>query len=421
MLEVKLVDIGEGMHEGEILHYFVKVGDRVTADQALVEVQTDKMTAELPSPGTGIVKEILVETGNTVTVGTTLLIIEEEGGTSALTQTEEKSESTVEKQEPVIAEVTKQESKEFKPAAAGQMKVVLAAPYTRKIARDHGVNIEEIVGTGPAGRVTDEDVYRYIEQLKNPVSTQDEVKKEVSEQPAAVYEVAKRDPEVIPFKGRRKQIAKKMSQSLFTIPHVTHFEEIDMTDLIEFRSELKEMGHNISVAAFFIKALQLALKDFPIFNAKLDEENEVIKLEKVYNIGIAADTEEGLIVPVIHNVETKSIKQIHKEMKELNKKAQENKLSMKELTGSTFTISNVGPLGSIGATPIINYPEVALMAFHKTKEMPVVRNKEIVIRSMMNVSMSFDHRVADGGTAVAFTNRFKELIENPKMLLLELV
>lgn len=418
MLEVKLVDIGEGMHEGEILHYFVKVGDRVTADQALVEVQTDKMTAELPSPGAGIVKEILVETGTTVTVGTTLLLIEQEGGSANVSKIEEKTDTKHAEKE--VAAAVSKETSTFKPAA-GKINVVLAAPYTRKIARDHGVNIEEIVGTGPAGRVTDEDVYRYIEQLNNPVQTIEVTSSEVSEQPTVTKEVINRDPEIIPFKGRRKQIAKKMSQSLFTIPHVTHFEEIDMTDLIEFRSELKELGHSISVAAFFIKALQLALKDFPIFNAKLDEENEVIKLEKVYNIGLAADTEEGLIVPVIHNVETKSIKQIHNEMKELNKKAQENKLSMKELTGSTFTISNVGPLGSIGATPIINYPEVALMAFHKTKEMPVVRNKEIVIRSMMNVSMSFDHRVADGGTAVAFTNRFKELIENPKMLLLELV
>jgi len=418
VLEVKLVDIGEGMHEGEILHYFVKVGDRVTADQALVEVQTDKMTAELPSPGAGIVKEILVETGTTVTVGTTLLLIEQEGGSANVSKIEEKVD-TKETEKEVAVAVSK-DSSTFIPAA-GKINVVLAAPYTRKIARDHGVNIEEIEGTGPAGRVTDEDVYRYIEQLKNPVQTAEVATSEVLEVPTVTKEVINRDPEVIPFKGRRKQIAKKMSQSLFTIPHVTHFEEIDMTDLIEFRSELKELGHSISVAAFFIKALQLALKDFPIFNAKLDEENEVIKLEKVYNIGLAADTEEGLIVPVIHNVETKSIKQIHNEMKELNKKAQENKLSMKELTGSTFTISNVGPLGSIGATPIINYPEVALMAFHKTKEMPVVRNKEIVIRSMMNVSMSFDHRVADGGTAVAFTNRFKELIENPKMLLLELV
>lgn len=418
MLEVKLVDIGEGMHEGEILHYFVKVGDRVTADQALVEVQTDKMTAELPSPGAGIVKEILVETGTTVTVGTTLLLIEQEGGSANVSKIEEKTDTKHAEKE--VAAAVSKETSTFKPAA-GKINVVLAAPYTRKIARDHGVNIEEIVGTGPAGRVTDEDVYRYIEQLNNPVQTVEVTSSEVCEQPTVTKEVINRDPEFIPFKGRRKQIAKKMSQSLFTIPHVTHFEEIDMTDLIEFRSELKELGHSISVAAFFIKALQLALKDFPIFNAKLDEENEVIKLEKVYNIGLAADTEEGLIVPVIHNVETKSIKQIHNEMKELNKKAQENKLSMKELTGSTFTISNVGPLGSIGATPIINYPEVALMAFHKTKEMPVVRNKEIVIRSMMNVSMSFDHRVADGGTAVAFTNRFKELIENPKMLLLELV
>jgi pyruvate dehydrogenase E2 component (dihydrolipoamide acetyltransferase) len=213
-----------------------------------------------------------------------------------------------------------------------------------------------------------------------------------------------------------------MTQSLFTIPHVCHYEEVDMTELLEFRKELKAMDENISAAAFFIKALAVALKEYPVFNAKLDEENEVIRLERSVHMGIAVDAEEGLIVPVIRDADKKSLRTIHREMKELTQKAQENRLTVKEMTGSTFTISNVGPLGSIGATPIINYPETGLMAFHKTKKMPVVNeHDEIVIRSMMNVTMTFDHRVADGGTAIAFTNRFKSLIENPKKLMLELV
>ena len=195
-----------------------------------------------------------------------------------------------------------------------------------------------------------------------------------------------------------------------------------MTELLHFRKELKAMDENISVAAFFIKVLAIALKEYPVFNAKLDEENEVIRLGKSVHMGIAADAEEGLIVPVIRDADKKSLRVIHREMKELTQKAKENKLTVKEITGSTFTISNVGPMGSIGATPIINYPETGLMAFHKTKKMPVVNeNDEIVIRSIMNVTMTFDHRVADGGTAIAFTNRFKSLIENPKKLMLELV
>ncbi|MGD7009564.1 dihydrolipoamide acetyltransferase family protein [Metabacillus sp. 84] len=396
MLEVKLHDIGEGMTEGDILHYFVKQGEKVERDQPLIEVQTDKMTAELPSPGAGVVKEILIDPGSTVTVGTTLLIIESEdtGAVSA-----EKSSAGP------------------RPLSAR----VLATPYTRKLARERRIDIEQIKGSGPAGRVTDEDV---LGTARKPEPEAEVGIQSVADMPEPhpiqqVSDAAERL--TIPFKGRRRQIAKKMVHALKTIPHVTHFEEVDMTELLLFRKELKEAGRPLSAAAFFIKAAAIALKDFPVFNAKLDEENEVIVVEPEYNIGLAADSPEGLIVPVIKQVESKSIIQVNREMKELNEKARENRLSRHELTGGTFTISNVGPLGSMGATPVINHPETGLMALHATKEKPVVRNGEIVIGWMMNVSMSFDHRVADGATAVAFTNRFKELIEHPKMLIVELV
>jgi len=246
-----------------------------------------------------------------------------------------------------------------------------------------------------------------------------EPKQEIQKQ--EVPNINETNAEVIPFRGRRKQIAKKMTQSLYTIPHVTHFEEADLTELLAYRNDLKEMNINVSAVAFFIKAIAVALKQFPVFNAKLDEENEVIRLEKEYNIGIATDTENGLIVPIIHHADQLSVRQIHDKLKELTKKAQEDKLTSAELKGGTFTISNVGPLGSIGATPIINHPETGLIAFHKTKKMPVVmENDEIAIRSIMTMSMAFDHRVADGATAVAFTNRFKQLIENPKLWPIEL-
>ncbi|MET3696448.1 pyruvate dehydrogenase E2 component (dihydrolipoamide acetyltransferase) [Bacillus oleivorans] len=412
MLEVKLHDIGEGMTEGEIIHYFVKPGDHVKSDQPLVEVQTDKMVAELPSPADGIVKEIIVEPGTTVTVGTTLILIEAKGGAAA-----------PEKQ-PTVETSAAEEIHKLKPAdkTLKQKRVVLAAPYTRKIARDNGVEIDRITGTGPAGRITDEDVYRYIDSLKGNDEAAVAIDTRVKETLLSPQRAAeKKDEETIAFNGRRKQIAKKMVQSLYTIPHVTHFEELEITELMKMKKQLKDAGKNVSLGAFFVKAVQLALQHYPIFNAYLDEEQGVIRLKKEYNIGLATDTEEGLIVPVIHQVEKKSILTIHHEMKECTKKALENKLSAKDLQGSTFTISNVGPLGSIGATPIINYPETALLAFHKTKERPIVKNGEIVIGNVMNVSMSFDHRVADGATAVAFTNRLAELLENPSLLLVELV
>lgn len=417
MVEVKLHDIGEGIHEGDILTYFVAVGDKVSIDQPLVEVQTEKMVAEISSPVSGTIKEILIEPGTTITVGTTIIKIEEENGTNVETKAEhsqplhsDKTASSTEKETTLQKNVSVNRE--------GREDRVIATPYTRKIARENNVDLSLVKGTGPAGRILEEDVYRYIQQQKNALNEfESQTVKEVFETEERAVE-----PDVIPFRGIRKQIAKKMVKSLYTIPHVSHFEEIDMTNLINFRNELKSMDVNISAVAFFLKALAISLKDFPVFNAKLDEENEVIRLEKVVHIGLATDTDQGLIVPVLRDVHKKSLLQIHAEMKELTKKAQEGKLNPKEMTGSTITISNVGPLGSIGATPIINYPETALMAFHKTRKMPVVNDQdEIVIRSMMNITMTFDHRVADGGTAVAFTNRFKSLIENPKLLFLELM
>ncbi|PID02587.1 dihydrolipoyllysine acetyltransferase [Sporosarcina sp. P2] len=409
LLEVKLHDIGEGMTEAEILHYLVKPGDSVVADQALVEVQTDKMVAELPSPATGIVKELLIDTASTVGVGTTILLIEVENGSGRA------EEATAAKTAP--AETKKIDVTTFK----GPHRI-MAAPYTRKIARENGVDITRVSGTGPAGRILEEDVYRFMEEGNNQISAvlETAATDTLQSTPAAIATPAV--AESIPFTGIRKQIAKKMTQSLTTIPHVTHFEEIDMTNLLALREELKAEGASISAVAFFIKALVVALKDFPVFNAKLDEENGVIILEKEYHIGLAVDSTLGLIVPVLKNAHKKTLLEVNTEMKELNEKARLGTLSGNEMRGGTMTITNVGPLGSTGATPIINHPETAIIAFHKTKKCAVVTDDdEIVIRSMMNISMSFDHRVADGATAVAFTNRFAELIENPKKLWLELI
>ncbi|WP_261130073.1 dihydrolipoamide acetyltransferase family protein [Bacillus sp. Marseille-Q3570] len=421
MIEVKLHDIGEGITEGEITHFHVSPGDVVKIDQPLVEVQTDKVTAELPSPVAGTVKEIKASEGEVVTVGTTIILIEKEG--SVPTEDKMPEEPVQVKPEKPVPAAQTEHSMSAVQSMTRLTRRVLAAPYTRKIARENNVNIEQINGSGPAGRVTEEDVYQFINGGQEQVETKQE---EASVAPAAMT-IPVAEAKEIPFKGRRKQIAQKMTQSLYTIPHVSHFDEVDLTNLLDLKKSLKaadpdgSKGMNVSLAAFFVKALQLALRDYPIFNSKLDEENEVIRLEGEVNMGIATDADDGLIVPVVKNVEQKSISSINSEMKELINKAKTNKLKPSEMKGGTFTISNVGPLGSTGATPIINHPEVGLMAFHKTKKMPVVINDEIVIRSIMNVSMTFDHRVADGATAVAFTNRFMHYIENPAAMTLELI
>lgn len=411
MLEVKLHDIGEGMTEGEIIHYLVKVGDTVKTDQPLVEVQTDKMVAELTSPCSGVIKEIIVEAGETVHVGTSLIYIESDDKSSM-------KEHTVQpKVEKETLKQSVQPKNESLTTSISSFNRVLAAPYTRKIAREHDINIEEVKASDPSGRVTEEDVYRFING--NQSSEQTEV---VSNQNSETTDVSNVTPDEIPFKGIRKKIAEKMTKSLFTIPHVTHFDEINMTNLFKMREEMKATGESVSVSAFLVKALVICLKDFPIFNAELDEANSRILLKKNYHIGMATNTEAGLIVPVIHDADKKSIKDIHKEVKGLTEKAISGKLQPFEVQNSTFTVSNVGPLGSTGATPIINYPETALIAFHKTKKQPIVNDQnEIVIGHIMTLSMAFDHRVADGATAVAFTNRLASLIEQPHKLMMEMI
>ncbi|MGE6488677.1 dihydrolipoamide acetyltransferase family protein [Paenisporosarcina sp. NPDC076898] len=408
MLEVKLHDIGEGMTEGEIIHYLVKVGDSVKTDQPLVEVQTDKMVAELTSPCSGVVKKIIIDAGETVRVGTSLIYIEADESLKIEQKTSSEMKQDVKKQA-------------FSPVMLKEKNMtmtfnrVLAAPFTRKIARDNNINIEDVPASDPSGRVTEEDVYRFLkgQQTETPKETVVAVSKEAINQET---------PDEIPFKGIRKKIAEKMTKSLFTIPHVTHFDEVNMTNLFKMREELKASGESVSVSAFLIKALVISLKDFPIFNAELDEENSRILLKKNYHIGIATNTDSGLIVPVLHDADKKSIKSIHAEVKGLTERAIAGKLQPFEMQNSTFTVSNVGPLGSTGATPIINYPETALIAFHKTKKQPIVNERdEIVIGHIMTLSMAFDHRVADGATAVAFTNRFASLIEHPHKLMMEMI
>ncbi|AMQ06960.1 dihydrolipoamide acetyltransferase family protein [Sporosarcina psychrophila] len=406
MLEVKLHDVGEGMTEGEVLHYLVKVGDSVMTDQPLVEVQTDKMVAELTSPCSGIVKEIRIEAGEIVQVGTSLLYIEIDEAVRAVQKSYVETKSIAEEQ--AIPTIKLEEKSPHMP-----FNRILAAPYTRKIARDNNINIDDVHASDPSGRISEEDVLRFLKGQQTDM----ESKKE-SEQ----VEVDQEVPDEIPFRGIRRKIAEKMTKSLFTIPHVTHFDEVNMTNLFKMREQLKADGESVSVSAFLIKALVISLKDFPIFNAELDEENSRILLKKNYHIGIATNTDSGLIVPVLHDVDKQSIKEINANVRSLTAKAIAGKLQPFEMKNSTFTVSNVGPLGGMGATPIINYPETALIAFHKTKKQPIVNeHDEIVIGHIMTLSMAFDHRVADGATAIAFTNRFASLIEQPHKLMMEMI
>ncbi|MFZ3578424.1 dihydrolipoamide acetyltransferase family protein [Virgibacillus sp. DJP39] len=405
MVEVKFHDIGEGMNEGEIINFFVEVGDEVKVDQPLVELQTDKMVAEIPSPATGKISNLHFKTGEVVTVGAVIIEIDD-GNDESITDTEQ--EKTTDEKESI-----KVENEQVQQAVGKKYNRILAAPFTRKIARDHDVDIEQITGTGPAGRVTEEDVHRFING-----NEQEQIDKD------AGIQTNHTEPEsdTIPYTGLRKKIGENLTKAITTIPHVTHFDEADLTNVLEFRNTLKQEGQSISVVAFFLKAITIALKEHRVFNAQLDEEKGEIRLAKNYHIGLATNTENGLVVPVLRDVDKKTIRQIHTEMKALTKKAQDGKLTANDMNHATFTISNVGPLGGTGATPIINGSQTAIIAFHKTKKTPIVLdNDEIAIRQIMTMSLSFDHRVADGVKSVEFTNRFIELMEEPKKLLLEMV
>ncbi len=423
MVEFKLPDVGEGMHEGEISKWLVREGELVTRDQPVVEVQTDKVNAELSSPVTGVIKKIMFSEGDIVEVGATLLIIEEETEAAAPPAAESK----------IPASLVKMSENHASPATATVHRA-LATPYVRQLAREMKIDIEQIRGTGPAGRVTEEDVRRFAQDKQN------ETVATVPENWVAVDDVTKAKPadsvrkavpkeqeaeERIPLKGIRKKIAEHMVKSVTIIPHVTHIDELEMDALKALRERLKdyaeERGIKLTFLPFFIKAVVIALKEFRTLNASIDDATNEIVLKNYYHIGIATDTQDGLLVPVIKDADRKTIFQLAEEIRDLASRAREGKLTLDEITGGTFTISNVGPIGGLYATPIINHPEVAILALHKMEPRMVVRDAEGVIRMMMNISLSFDHRLIDGVTAVKFTNRIRELLEKPERLFAEMV
>jgi 2-oxoisovalerate dehydrogenase E2 component (dihydrolipoyl transacylase) len=428
MIEFKLPDVGEGMHEAEISRWLVKEGDTVTMDQPVVEVQTDKVNAELSSPATGVIRKLLFVEGDTVHVGETLFILDTESDEVAAT-----AAPTLEEKPQTGVEVP---AAEMRPLSA-VINRALATPYVRQLAREMNIDIEQVTGTGPAGRVTEADLQQFAQRpVASPASALVQEKQEVPQVPAAsvtqpntaksvLSGYPEETEERIVMKGIRKKIAEHMSKSVSIIPHVTHFDDLEMDALKALRDRLKgyaaEQGVKLTFLPFFIKALVIALKEFRTFNASIDDKTGEIILKNYYHIGIATDTEQGLIVPVIKHADRKSIFQLAQEISILAALAREGKLTLDQITGGTFTISNVGPIGGQQATPIINHPEVAILALHKMEPRVVVRNREMVIRDMMNMSLSFDHRLIDGVASVRFTNRIKQLLENPDLLLMEMV
>ncbi len=447
--EFKLPDIGEGVVEGEIVRWLVNEGDEIAEDQPMVEVMTDKATVSLPSPYAGKVVSLMAKEGDVVEVGKTLLIIEVAGDGNV------ESPAAA---EPATAGAPKEAASlppTAAPPSAGSAAVsppetpvaptmpqahkkVLATPAIRKMAREMGIDIARVQGTGRGGRVTREDLRRFDEERRGKPAAAVAQTAPVAQQapPVAAHPAPLPTPprpaagttppreERIPFRGLRKRIAEKMVQSAFTATHFTYVNDVDMTELVAFREKMKPLaearGVKLTYLPFIVKASIVALKAFPLLNASLDEAAGEIVLKYDYNIGIATATDAGLIVPVVHHADRLSLIEIARRIGELAEKARTGKIALEELQGSTFTITSLGAEGGLLATPIINFPEVAIMGVHKLEDRPVVRNGEIVIRKMMNLSLSFDHRIIDGHVGAAFCNRIAEVLQSPDLLFLEM-
>ncbi len=425
----RLPDVGEGISEAEIVEYLVQVGDEVKADQNVIRVETDKAVVELPSPFGGKVAEIPHSTGDTVHVGDPLLIIETdaEAKPEAPKETEpDEKAPPKEPRQPSPEQVeTKPEkappSKEEKPVTAP--KRVLATPHTRKVARELGVDISTVKGSGPRGRITDDDV-REAASKTAPAAPKAPTAAAVQAPATAGFDFEKYGETVRePLKGIRKRTAEVMVRSVSTIPHVTHFDEADVTELLHVMAQKKafaeERNVKLTILSFLAKAVTDALKKHPVLNASLDESTGELVYKKYYHIGFATDTESGLMVPVVRDVDKKSILQIAEELQGLAERARERTIDIEEMRGGSFTITNVGAIGGIWSTPIIVHPQVAILCSSRAQKKPVVRDDEIVIRTIMPLTLSFDHRVLDGADAARFMTHIVQLLEDPLRMLVD--
>lgn len=466
--EFKLPDIGEGVTEGEIVSWLVKEGDVVSENQEMVEVMTDKATVTIGAPKSGKIVELRGKEGQIVPVGDVLVVFDLNAGGAAAeparvpAPAEAAVAREVEQQEGRAAaagrgdegpaasavgdiretlpgmDVARAPRAAARPAARGNgeyyQEKPLAAPATRKLARELGVDLRRVRPSGPAGRVTREDVEQYRAELAGAVSAAPRGAEAPA--PAARAPVPAPAPiepisvpveaaeERVPLRGLRKRIFENMARSKHTAAHFTYVDECDVTALRALRERTKVLaereGVRLSFLPFIVKAVVAALKRHPALNCLVDDQSQEMVLRKTYDIGIAAATEAGLTVPVVRNADRLSILEIAQEIERLGVAARDAKLRREDLGGSSFTITSLGKLGGLFATPIVNYPEVAILGVHEIKKRPVVRGDEIVVGEVMLLSLSFDHRIIDGHVGAAFAREIIDLLEEPDRLLISM-
>lgn len=430
LFEYRFPELGEGLHEGEIVKWHIKAGDKLEEDQVMMEVQNDKAVVEVPAPVSGKVVEVKAAEGSVAHVGDVVAVFEVEGeGTAPAPEAAAAPAATPENPVPAAAPAGT-------PAVAASAPVqdrrhVMATPGVRKFAREQGVDLTRLQGSGKNGRITREDVTAAASGAGQTAPAAAEAAN-VAAAPAAqaaapaasaAPAVADAAEERVPLKGVRKIIAQAMAKSVYTAPHVTLMDEVDVSKLVAFRQRLKPIaekkGVKLTYLPFIVKAVVAALKQYPALNASIDDERSEIVYKKNFHVGIATDTDNGLIVPVVTNADRKSMWTIAAEISELAAKAREGKLSPSEMKGSTFSITNIGSAGGQFFTPVINWPEVAILGTGRIAEKPVVRDGALAIGDVMALSLSFDHRLIDGATAQHAVNLIKQLLSDPELLVME--
>lgn len=427
MKDIMFADIGEGIHEGVLRQWSVQPGEKVKEGQTLYIIETDKVTAEIPSPVDGTISALLARVGDTVPVGMILLRIDD-GSSEAppaitVETVEEQGSTSVVGQLVVSSEIIAPSAETQSPSQApvGDHKV-LATPVARKMAKDLGVDITTLIGTGPAGRIMKEDIRKAANPLTSSV-----LKPEVSaphgiQSPVAPPETTLVPGESIPLSMLRRTIARNMALSKTTIPHAAAMDELDVSELVSLRESMKETakeeGVSLTFMGFILKAAAIALKSHPKLNASLSPDGELLLLHSAVNLGIAVDTQEGLMVPVIHDADKRGILELASETTRLSEACRSHTVKLPELQGGTFSITNYGSGGTLFGLPVIKPPEAAILGVGTITRKPVVREGEIVIRDMLMLTLCFDHRILDGGDAARFMNDVKRLLTQPLLLLL---
>ena len=429
--EFLLPDLGEGIAEAQVIRVLVKAGDKISEDQYLMEVETDKAAVEIPSPFAGTAEQIHVAEGQTINVGEVIVTFDGGGSNGNKPAGSKKSKAAAAKLEPAAAAPKAHAAP--KQADANRKTTASAAPAVRKLAREMKIDLDTVQGSGPGGRITREDLDCHVAGAgaTAPASTQgdggitrkstilDEAPVIPGEPGTDKWGAVHREP----LRQIRKTIAAQMSRASSTIPHVTHVDEANITDLDRIRRALNKATDNnpkLTAMTFLIKAICLAIRKFPIFNASFDEDAGQIVYKNYINLGIAVDTERGLIVPTIRNTDQLTLRGIARELRKIAEQVRSNKFEIEDLRGGTFTITNVGALGGTINTPIINHPEVAILGLGRSRKMPiVVENDEISIGLILPLCLSFDHRATDGANAARFTTEIISYMEMPTKLLLD--